>query len=133
MSVTAAPGRKFPLTIFVAVLIGTTISVAALVSQHFLSVGAAAVLGIVVCGLATAILVSVRPSHSVKLKGHRRLIWVYVAIGALGVSLASLRGWTHDDSIGAAIWSLLFVGLLIAYRQRRRAQDSQTTTRQNPS
>lgn len=133
MSVTATPGRKFPLTVFIAVLIGTIISVAALVSQHFLRVGTAVILGVVVCGLATAILVSARSNRPARLQAHRRLIWVYVAIGTLGVSLASLRGWTQDDSIGAVVWSLLLVGLLIAYRQRRKAEDSQTTAPGNVS
>jgi len=117
-------GRKPPLMIFIAVLVGTIVSVAALVAQHLLSVMAAGILGMVVCALAAAILVVARPNHPPRLQAHRRLIWVYVAIGALGISVASLRGWTGDDSIGAAIFCLLLTGLLVAYRQRRKAQNS---------
>jgi hypothetical protein len=119
MPMIAEVGQRRMLVVWVAVLFGTLICGTTLVAGHFLSLGAAMILGIVVCGLAASILVLKRSDRPASLGDHLRLIWIYVGIGVLALVKAFLRGWTRDDTIGVVVLIGLLTLFVIAYRQRK--------------
>ncbi len=113
----AEPKRRW--IVWIAVFIGLAICEATLILGHFLSIGAAAMLGIVFYGLAAAILILTRSDRPASLAAHLRLIWIYLGIGVVALMKALLRGWTRDDSVGAAILTVIVTLFVISYLQQR--------------